>query len=124
MRPNFCARRKSEASLSNETMNPDLIVIRSVSLQDTVQVRFAEHDEVVERFATDRSDEPLNVAALPRRAWCARVISDLHLHECGGGTPDRMRRRGRASGDAALRPRETRQSPDLRSTRRSDCSSR
>ncbi len=37
-------------------MGPDLIVVRSVSLQDNAQVRFAEHDEVVERFATYRSD--------------------------------------------------------------------
>jgi hypothetical protein len=28
-------------------MRPDLIVVRSVSLQDVAQVRFAEHDEVV-----------------------------------------------------------------------------
>jgi hypothetical protein len=39
-------------------------------------MRLAEHDEMVERFATDRSDEPLNVAVLPRRAWCGGVISD------------------------------------------------
>jgi hypothetical protein len=38
-------------------MGPHLIVIRSVSLQDIVQVQLAEHDEVVERFATYRSDE-------------------------------------------------------------------
>ena len=31
---------------------PNLVVVRSVSLQDTAQVRFAEHDDVVERFAT------------------------------------------------------------------------
>src|ERR1700681_1088324 len=65
-------------------MSPDLIVIRSVSLQDTAQVRFAEHDEVVERFATYRSDEPLNVAVLPRRAWCGRVISDPHCTNAAG----------------------------------------
>ena len=58
-------RRKSGASLSKE-MSPDLIVVRSISLQDTAQMRSAEHDEVVERFATYRSDEPLNVAVLPR----------------------------------------------------------
>ncbi len=46
--------------------SPDLIIVRSVSLQDTAQERFAEHDEEVERFAPDRSDEPLNVAVLPR----------------------------------------------------------
>ena len=45
---------------------------------------FAEHDEVVERFATDRSDEPLNVAVLPRRAWCGRVISDPHCTNAAG----------------------------------------
>ena len=60
------------------------VVIRSVSLQDTAQVRFAEHDEVVERFATDRSDEALNVAVLPRRAWRRRVISDPHCTNAAG----------------------------------------
>ena len=42
----------------------DLVIIRSVSLQDTAQVHLAEYDEVVERFATDRSDEPRDVAIL------------------------------------------------------------
>jgi hypothetical protein len=46
-------------------MSPNLVVIRSISLQDTAQVRLPEHDEVVEEIATDRSDEPLNVAVLP-----------------------------------------------------------
>ncbi len=47
-------------------------------------MRFAEHDEVVERFATDRSNEPLNVAILPRRAWSGRVISDPHCTNAAG----------------------------------------
>jgi len=46
-------------------MGPDLIVVRNVSLQNVARVRFAEHDEVVERFATYRSDQPLYVAVLP-----------------------------------------------------------
>ena len=65
-------------------MSPGLIVIRSVSLQDTAQVRLAEHGEVVERFATHRSDEPLDVAVLLRRAWCDRVISDPHSTNAAG----------------------------------------
>src|ERR1700693_3252713 len=65
-------------------MSAGLIVIRSVSLKDPAQVRFAEHDEVVERFATERSDEPLDVAVLPRRAWCGRVISDPHGTNAAG----------------------------------------
>jgi hypothetical protein len=47
-------------------------------------MRLAEHDEVVERFAADGSDEPLNVAVLPRRAWCGRVISDPHRTNATG----------------------------------------
>jgi hypothetical protein len=81
-------------------MSPDFIVIRSVSLQDGAQVLLAEYDEVVERFATDRSDEPLDVTVLPRRAWCDRVISNPRGTKCGGRKLDRMRRRGRESGDA------------------------
>jgi hypothetical protein len=59
-------------------MDQDLIVLRSVSLQNIVQVRLAEHDEVIERCATDRSDEPLNMPVLPRRARYGRVIADSH----------------------------------------------
>ena len=45
---------------------------------------FAEHDEVVERFATYRSDEPLDMAVLPRRAWCRRMIAYLHCTNAAG----------------------------------------
>jgi hypothetical protein len=33
-----------------------------------VQMRLPEYDHVVEAFATNRSDEPLNVTVLPRLA--------------------------------------------------------
>jgi hypothetical protein len=48
-------------------MGPDVIVVWSVSLEDTAQVRLAEHDEVIERFAPYRSDEPFHMAVLPQR---------------------------------------------------------
>jgi len=65
-------------------MRPDLIVVRSVSLQDVAQVRFAEHDEVVKRFAAYRSDQPLYVAVLPWRSRGGRVISYLHRTNAAG----------------------------------------
>src|ERR1700719_3232178 len=65
-------------------MRPDLVVIRSVILQNATQLRFVEHDEVVERFATDRSDEALDVAVLPRRAWRGRMIADPHCSNAMG----------------------------------------
>jgi hypothetical protein len=65
-------------------MRPDLIVVGNVSLQNVAQVRFAQHDEVVERFAAYRSDQQLYVAVLPWRARCGRVISDLHRTNAAG----------------------------------------
>ena len=65
MGPSFCGHRKSGAFLSNE-MRPDLIVIGSVIAQNAPQLRFVEHDQVIEAFAPDRPDETLDVAVLPR----------------------------------------------------------
>ena len=77
-----------------------------VNLQATAQARAAEPDEVIERFATYRSDEPFVVAVLPRRARYGRVIPDSHRTNCHGTntdgcTLDRTRRRGRESGHGA-----------------------
>jgi hypothetical protein len=47
-------------------MGPDLIVVRSVILQNAMQLRFVEHDQVLEAFPPDRADEALDVAVLPR----------------------------------------------------------
>src|SRR5882672_1821166 len=65
-------------------MGPDFVVVRRVSLEDVAQVRLAEHDQVVERFATDRSDQPLNVAVLPRRTRRSWVIPDPHGTNAAG----------------------------------------
>jgi hypothetical protein len=47
-------------------MRPDLVVIGSVILQNATQLRFVEHDQVIEAFPPDRADEALDVAVLPR----------------------------------------------------------
>jgi hypothetical protein len=46
-------------------MPADLIMIRSVILQHATQLRFVEHDQVIEAFAPNRSDDTLDVAVLP-----------------------------------------------------------
>lgn len=48
---------------------------RTQRLEDTAPVRLAKHDHVVEPFATDRSDQPLDVTGLPRRARRGRMIA-------------------------------------------------
>jgi hypothetical protein len=40
-------------------MRADLVVIRRVILQHGTQLRFVEHDQVIERFAPNRADEAL-----------------------------------------------------------------
>src|SRR5271155_1561706 len=57
-------------------MRPDFVVIRGVRFQNAAQVDLAEHNEVVERFAANRSDDALCMAVLPRRARCRRMIAD------------------------------------------------
>ncbi len=46
--PYFLRLAKIWSIFIQREMGPDLIVVRSVSLQDSTQVRFAEYDEVVE----------------------------------------------------------------------------
>ena len=45
-------------------MGPDLVVIGSVILQHAPQLRFVEHDQVIEAFTPDRADEALDVSVL------------------------------------------------------------
>ena len=45
-----------------------LVVVREVRGQDPQQVRFVEHDHVVQAFAANRADESLHVRVLPGRA--------------------------------------------------------
>jgi hypothetical protein len=46
-------------------MRPNLVVIASVIPQHAPQLRFVEHDQVIETLAPNRSDELLDVAVLP-----------------------------------------------------------
>src|ERR1700681_3703969 len=64
--------------LVQREMRADLIVISSVILQHATQLRFVEHDQVIEAFAPNRSDDALDVAVLPWRAWRGRMITDPH----------------------------------------------
>src|SRR5258708_4924150 len=65
-------------------MGPDLIVVKSVVLQNATQLRFVEHDQVIEAFAPNRADETLEVAVLPRRARRGRMIADTHRSNAMG----------------------------------------
>ena len=57
-------------------MRAELVIIGSVFLQHATQLRFVEHDEVIEAFASKRADEMLDITVLPRRPCRNRVVAD------------------------------------------------
>jgi hypothetical protein len=42
------------------------------------KVTFAEHHDMVEALAADRSNQPFNMTVLPRRPWCDRPVANAH----------------------------------------------
>lgn len=62
-------------------MCANLIIIGGVSCQDPAQMRFAEHDDMVEALTSDRADETFNMAVLPRRAGRNGSVPDTHRSE-------------------------------------------
>jgi hypothetical protein len=71
--------RVSGASLSNDRcVRPDLVVVTGVRLERTTQGCLTHDHNVVEALAPDRSDEPFNMAILPRRAWRGRMVPNPH----------------------------------------------
>jgi hypothetical protein len=54
------------------------VVVGTIFLQQMAKVTFAEHHDVVETLASDRSDQPFNVTVLPRRARRDRSVSNAH----------------------------------------------
>jgi len=45
-------------------MDPDLVVISRIIVQHAPQLRFVEHQQVIEVFAPNRADEALDVAVV------------------------------------------------------------
>ena len=71
-------------------MRPCLIVVGSIGADDLAQMRFAEHDHMVEAFPTDRADEPLDTyfatvigvrSVYPECPWHADAARRLFLTE-------------------------------------------
>jgi hypothetical protein len=51
--------------LVQRSMGPRLIIVGSIGAYDPAQVRFTEHDDVVQALPADRANESLNVSILP-----------------------------------------------------------
>src|SRR5674476_1432797 len=78
-------RAMKRGVLVQRLMSPRLIIIGGICAEDSAQVRFTEHDHVVQALPADRANEPLDICILPGSAGCIRPISNTHgaqaLHE-------------------------------------------
>ena len=73
----FDGTRERRILLQGE-MCAGAIVICHVRQQQVAEVAFAEHDNVVEAFSSDRTDQPFGIPVLPWRPWRRRLIANAH----------------------------------------------
>ena len=59
-------------------MRAGSVVVVDVRGQDTAQIALVEDDDVIETFAADQTDDPLDVGVLPGRARCGNDLCDPH----------------------------------------------
>ena len=70
--------RPMNGSILAQSMSPRFIVIGAKLAKDPAQMGLTEHNQVVETFPSDRADQSLRVAILPRRAHSNRFVADAH----------------------------------------------
>src|SRR5258705_4118088 len=59
-------------------MRAYLIIILQVRQQYVTEVPLSEHNNVVEAFPSDRTDQPFGTSILPRGAWRRRSVANAH----------------------------------------------
>src|SRR6266404_1961897 len=59
-------------------MRPSLVIVGRVRSQQMAKMPLAEHDNMVQAIASDRTDRPFTIPVLPRRSWRGRPIPNAH----------------------------------------------
>src|SRR5713101_6455162 len=88
-------------------MRPRSVVVFDVGQKDTTQMALVEDHDVVEAFATDRTDHALDVRVLPGRAWRRDDFRDPHRLDPAAEVPGHTRHRDRAADSAERCPTGT-----------------
>ncbi len=60
-------------------MRARLVIVRKVTRENSTQVIFAEHDDVVQALSPNGSNNPFNEWILPGRSWGRHNLLDAHL---------------------------------------------
>ena len=67
--------------LVQREMGPEFVVVDRIRAEHLAQVRFAEHDEVIQSFPANRADQPLDMSILPRGTEGGGTIANAHRAE-------------------------------------------
>src|SRR2546422_4314008 len=83
MRPHAggCTSRGMGAVVVEGLMRARGVVVREVTAQQASEMPFVEHDDVIEAFPSNRSDDALREWILPGRAWGDEDRSEEHTSE-------------------------------------------
>jgi hypothetical protein len=76
--PAWLDRARVRAILVESKMRPRSVVVFDVGRKNTPQMALVEDHDVVETFATDRTDHALDASVLPGRAWRRDDFCDPH----------------------------------------------
>ena len=63
------------------SMRADFEVILEVGLENLPQLAFMEDNHSVQAFPPDRSNQPLDIGALPRRSWGDQLLRDAQAFD-------------------------------------------
>src|SRR5260370_27309609 len=59
-------------------MRPSLVIVGRVRAKQMAKMPLAEHDNMVQAIASDRTDRPFTISILPRRSRCGWPIPNAH----------------------------------------------
>ncbi len=57
------------------------MIVREVARENSSQVGFVEHDDMVDALSADTADQAFNVRILPWRSWRRDDFFDAHVHD-------------------------------------------
>src|SRR5207249_4904455 len=71
-------RTRFRRILCQGQMSPDIQIVTEISFENPSQMRLSEHDDVVEAFPVNTSNQTLGKRILPRTPWSSEHLRDSH----------------------------------------------
>src|SRR5438094_507249 len=72
---------RTRALLAERKMRSGVMMVLKIARQNAAQMALVEDDDVIQTFATDRTDKTLSVRVLPRRSRRSDDLRDAELEQ-------------------------------------------